>query len=275
MDKIHIKNLEVFGYHGVLPEENSLGQKFLISVTLHVDTRNAGVSDDLSKTVNYGKVCQFITRFLNEQTFSLIEAAAEHLSMELLSRFDNVRRVELEISKPWAPIGLPLDAVSVEIDRGWHRAYVALGSNLGDSMGYIQNGLKGLREITRTRLLKQSTIIPTKAYGVTEQPDFLNAVVLLETLLSPMELLRELNRIEDENGRTRQIKWGPRTLDLDIVFYDDLVINEEGLVIPHPDMKNRDFVLKPLAELDPYYLHPVLGKTIKQLLERVNLSVVQ
>ncbi len=275
MDKIHIRNLEVFGHHGVLPEENKLGQKFLISATLHMDTRIAGVSDDLSKTVNYGKVCQFMTSYLNERTFSLIEAAAEHLSMDLLERFSNVRKLDLEIAKPWAPIGLPLESVSVEISRAWHRVYVALGSNMGDTNQYIQNGFKALDEITRTHLISKSTVIKTEPYGVKDQPDFLNAVALVETLLSPKELLAQLNRIEDENGRTRQIKWGPRTLDLDIIFYDDIVYNEDGLIIPHIDMKNREFVLRPLAELDPYFIHPVFKKTVKQLLERVNLSVVQ
>jgi dihydroneopterin aldolase/2-amino-4-hydroxy-6-hydroxymethyldihydropteridine diphosphokinase len=108
-------------------------------------------------------------------------------------------------------------------------------------------------------------MITTKPYGPVEQEDFLNGCLVLETMLNQEELLELLHRIEAEAGRKRLIVWGPRTLDLDIVFFDKLVYESEDLIIPHVDMQNRLFVLQPLAELCPNYRHPILGKTVTQL----------
>ncbi len=114
-----------------------------------------------------------------------------------------------------------------------------------------------------------SELLVTKPYGGVEQEDFLNGCLELETLLTPQELLEELHRIEQEAGRERKIHWGPRTLDLDILFYDKELIETEDLIIPHVDLENRYFVLKPLAEIAPNFRHPILKKTVTQMLEAV------
>ncbi len=269
VDQIRIKNLEVFGKHGVFPEENRLGQKFLINATLYMQTREAGLKDDLTKSIHYGEVSQFMTKFMVEHTFRLIETAAEQMARAVLLEFPAMNRITLEICKPWAPIGLPLEAVSVEITRGWHRAYVAVGSNLGEKEEYIQNGIEVLRWDEDCVVERVSQLLSTKPYGVLEQPDFLNGMIELRTLLSPEELLHLLHEIEKAANRERKIHWGPRTLDLDIIFYDDYVVDQEKLQIPHPDMQNREFVLKPLAELAPYFRHPLNRKTVKQMLEEL------
>lgn len=267
-DKIRIRNLEVFGNHGVFPEENKLGQKFLVSAVLYTDTREAGITDDLTKSIHYGEVSHFITKYMRENTYQLIESAAEQLARALLLEYERLEWVDIEIQKPWAPIGLPLESVSVEVSRGWHRAYIAVGSNLGDKGEYIRQGIAALRAVRDCKVEKESELIVTKPYGVTDQPDFLNGMLQVKTLLTPMELLKQLNEIERAAKRERKIHWGPRTLDLDIIFYDDLILDTEKLVIPHPDMQNRDFVLGPLAELAPWYRHPVLGKTVTELLKK-------
>ncbi len=129
MDQIRIEQLEVFAKHGAIPEENVLGQKFLVSAVLFTDTRKAGRNDQLDQTISYGRASKFMERYLREHTFQLIESAAEKLAEELLLMYpDSLKSVELEIRKPWAPIGLPLQYVSVRITRGWHQAYIALGS---------------------------------------------------------------------------------------------------------------------------------------------------
>ncbi len=266
LDRINIRNLEVFGRHGVFPAENRLGQKFIINATLYVSTREAGLKDDLTKSVHYGEVSHFMTNYMTEHTFGLIEAAAERMAEAVLLHFPLLQQITLEISKPWAPIGLPLEAVSVEITRGWHLAYIAVGSNLGDKEAYIRRGVEALSRKEKCVVERVSELIVTKPYGVEEQPDFLNGMIELRTLLFPQELLDVLHQVEQEANRERNMRWGPRTLDLDIIFYDDCVVDQEKLQIPHPDMENRQFVLKPLAELAPYLRHPLNGKTVKQML---------
>lgn len=269
-DEIHIENLQVFASHGVFPEENRLGQKFLVSAVLYTDTRKAGMSDDLTLSTHYGEVSQFITTFLQENTYQLIEAAAENLARAVLETYPLVQGISLEIKKPWAPVKLPLDYVSVKIERFWHCAYIALGSNMGDKKGYLDMAVSSLDRQPDCRVEKVSDYIVTKPYGGVQQDDFLNGALKLMTLQEPLELLETLHRIEAEAGRVRDVRWGPRTLDLDILLYDDLVMDSETLVIPHIEMHKRDFVLQPLAQLAPYLRHPVLGKTMAQLEEEVS-----
>ena len=266
-DKIKIEDLEVFANHGVFPEENVLGQKFVVSAVMYTDTRRAGLTDELTASIHYGEASAFITEYLKSHTFKLLEKVAEGLAEEMLVRIAGLQKVQIEIKKPWAPVGLPLKTVSVEIEREWHTAYIALGSNMGDSRSILEAAVQALDEIKNTKVEKVSTFITTPPYGVTDQPDFLNGCLKLSTLLYPEELLKELNRIEKEAGRERIIHWGPRTLDLDIIFYDDLVAETDTLCIPHVEMHKRAFVLEPLHEIAPYKRHPVYGKTVREMLE--------
>lgn len=270
LDEIRIEDLEVFANHGVFPEENVLGQKFLVSAVLYTDTRRAGRTDDLTASIHYGEVCAFIDRYLREHTFKLLERAAESLAEELLLNTQNLRKVRIEIKKPWAPVGLPLKTVSVSIEREWHDVIIALGSNMGDREGYLNGAVEKLNAVRGCRVKKVSDFIETPPYGVTDQEDFLNGCLEMETLMYPHELLDELHRIEKEAGRERIIRWGPRTLDLDIIFYDDMIQQDDDLCIPHVEMHKRDFVLKPLCGIAPYKRHPVTGKTVKEMLDEVN-----
>lgn len=266
MDKIRIKNLELFAKHGVFPEENALGQKFLVSADLYTDIRPAGLTDDLNASIDYGMVCHKIKDFLEQHTFRLLETAAEKLVWSLLTEIAGLKKVTLEIQKPWAPVGLPLETVSVRITRGWHTAYIALGSNLGEKETYLRNAVESLNQADGCRVEEVSEFLVTEPYGYTEQDDFLNGCLCLKTLLTPEELLALLHKLEQEAERKREIRWGPRTLDLDIIFYDDLVMDSRDLQIPHGDMQNRDFVLRPLAQIAPYVRHPILKKTVGGML---------
>lgn len=265
MDKITIQNLEVFAKHGVYPEENALGQKFVISVVMHTSTRKAGMTDDLRFSVNYGEVSHFIEEFVTNHTWKLLETIAERLAQELLLKYPLIAQVDLKIQKPWAPIGLPLDTVSVEISRRWHTAYIALGSNMGDKKGYLDMAVSRLNERKDCQVKKVSDYLVTEPYGGVEQDDFLNGALELRTTLEPEALLEILHEIEQEAGRVRQIHWGPRTLDLDILLYDDLIMDTPDLHIPHVEMHLRDFVLTPMAQIAPWKRHPLVGKTMKEL----------
>ena len=272
MDKIHIKDLELFAKHGVFPEENVLGQKFLVSAVLYASTREAGKTDDLTKSIHYGEVSHFIKTFLEDHTYQLLETAAERLAGELLLETAGLEKIRLEIKKPWAPVGLPLKTVSVEIERGWHTAYIALGSNMGDKEGYLNQGVEGLQNTRGCEVLAVSDFLATEPYGMVDQDEFLNGAIKIRTLLTPYELLDRLNEIEREAKRERIVHWGPRTLDLDILLYDDLILDDERLHIPHIEMYKREFVLKPLCQIAPYVRHPVYNRTALELLEALRIS---
>lgn len=143
-------------------------------------------------------------------------------------------------------------------------ACVGLGSNLGDRRGHLRAALAELRRAGR--LLAVSPLYETEPVGLREQPLFLNAVARLETELAARQLLERLLDIEAERGRARREKDGPRTLDLDLLCYGDRILKEEGLVVPHPRLHLRRFVLEPLAAAAPGWRHPVLGKTVEELL---------
>ena len=265
MDIIRIDNLEVYAYHGVYDEEKEKGQYFYVNAELYTNTRKAGMNDDLDASTNYGTVCDFIHDFMTKHTYDLIETVAEQLAQALLLEFKLVKSVLLEIRKPHAPIEKEFESVSVEIERGWHEAFVAFGSNLGDKEKFIDEAIEALSNLPQINIVAISDKIVTEPYGNVEQDVFLNGVMKIETLLSADELLQILQKVEEHAGRERKIHWGPRTLDLDIIFYDDDIISEDDLIVPHPDMKNRDFVFKQLMQIAPYKLHPVYRKTISDM----------
>ncbi|MGN1160503.1 MAG: 2-amino-4-hydroxy-6-hydroxymethyldihydropteridine diphosphokinase [Lachnospiraceae bacterium] len=273
MDEIRIDNLEVYAHHGVFPEENEKGQHFYLNAVLYVDTRKAGTTDELTDSTHYGLVCEEMTDAMTEHTWKLIESAAEYVAERVLLKFPLVRAMDLEVRKPEAPIPLPFESVSVKIHRGWHTCYIALGSNLGDSEKLLTEAVAKLRGVEQIRMKQVSSFIKTAPYGGVEQPDFLNGAVCIETLLPPHELLDLLHVIEREAGRERKVHWGPRTLDLDILFYDDVILYEPDLMIPHIDLENRTFVLLPMCELNPLWKHPVSGKSMKELLNELQKRV--
>ena len=274
-DQIRIEELEVYAHHGVYPEENEKGQHFYVNATLYTNTRPAGMADDLRLSTNYGEVCQFITEFMQQHTFQLIETVVEWTAYEVLQHFPLVQGLDLEIRKPEAPIPLPFGSVSVAIHREWHEAYIAVGSNMGDSRGHIAKALGQLEKHKDIQVTKVSGLLETLPYGGVEQENFVNGMFEIRTLLTPEELLRELHKIEASEGRERKIHWGPRTLDLDIIFYDDLIYSSEDLVIPHVDMENRYFVLKPLSELAPNFRHPITHKTVAQMLAELPVDLTE
>lgn len=270
MDRIEIRVLEVFAYHGVEEQEKLEGQNFYIDATLYCDVRTPGNSDELDDTINYALACEFIDRFLKENRFDLIEAAAEQTVTALLKRMPKLRKIDFTIHKPSAPIGLPFEDVSVSITRMWNKAYLSVGSNMGDKEEYLNQAIESFYDDYNCRVIQVSKFIETEPYGPVEQDNFLNGCVEIETLYTPQELLAFANQIEQTAGRTREIHWGPRTLDVDIILYNNEIVYEPNLIIPHKEMHKRAFVLVPLSQIAPYAMNPVLNKSVSALLEELS-----
>ncbi|MBR1470942.1 MAG: 2-amino-4-hydroxy-6-hydroxymethyldihydropteridine diphosphokinase [Lachnospiraceae bacterium] len=265
MDEIRIRELKVFAYHGVYPRENEQGQDFYINAALRCSTQRAGISDDLEASVSYEEVCELLQREMKAHTWKLLEAAAEHISAVLFAKYALLQELVLEIRKPDAPIDADFASVSVCIRRKRHVAYVAYGANEGDCEQQIEDGIAMLDRDPFCMVARMTKPLKSTPYGGVEQSDFYNGVIELQTVYEPVELLHCLQGIEKAQGRERKEHWGPRTLDLDILLYDDLVYDSRELTIPHPDMMNRDFVMLPLSQLASHVRHPLTGKTIGEM----------
>jgi 2-amino-4-hydroxy-6-hydroxymethyldihydropteridine diphosphokinase len=148
------------------------------------------------------------------------------------------------------------------------RVFIGMGSNLGDRAVQIRKAVESIGMMPATEIVRMSSIYETSPVGIPDQPRFLNAVIEVSTRLVPRDVLKEVRKIEKELGRTEYRRWGPRTIDLDILLYDNDVIISDELTVPHPRMTERKFVLVPLAELDPAVVHPVEQKTVGMILAR-------
>jgi 2-amino-4-hydroxy-6-hydroxymethyldihydropteridine diphosphokinase len=151
------------------------------------------------------------------------------------------------------------------------KAFVGLGSNLGEREAMIRLALDDLARLPETTLVRASSLYDTEPVGEVDQPNFLNAVAQLDTALTARQLLWNLLLIEKRLGRVRTQRWGPRTIDLDLLLYGQQVIEESDLRVPHPEMIRRSFVLVPLVELDPLLIHPVTGETLVGHLSRLGV----
>jgi 2-amino-4-hydroxy-6-hydroxymethyldihydropteridine diphosphokinase len=149
------------------------------------------------------------------------------------------------------------------------RVYIGIGSNLGDRDFLVRKAVEALRQLPQTNVSGVSSLYDTEPVGETEQPPFLNAVAWIETELPARDLLWQMLLIERRMGRVRAKRWGPRPIDLDLLFYDTELIDEPDLQVPHPEANRRAFVLLPLLELDPHFRHPVTGETVRRMIQKL------
>ena len=265
MDKIHIKDLEIIGFHGAIPEEKVLGQKFVLSFELDVDLRQAGKNDDLTKTVHYGELAQKVEEEFTKTSYDLIEKAAEEICEFVLLNYPLVKKVKLLLKKPWAPTRKHVEYVAVEIERKWNKVYIAAGSNLGDKEETLKEAIYKIDKRKDCVVTKVSNFYTTDPVGYEDQDQFVNCVFEIDTLQTPSELMDTLLEVEKDFKRERIIRWGPRTLDLDIIFYDDIISYDEHILIPHPRANERQFVMKPMCDINPYYVHPIYRKRVMDI----------
>jgi 2-amino-4-hydroxy-6-hydroxymethyldihydropteridine diphosphokinase len=149
------------------------------------------------------------------------------------------------------------------------KAYIGLGSNLGNRLGNIRFALAAMGQMPGSSVIRMSAVYETEPLGNADQPKFLNAAVELETSLEPMVLLRSLQRVEQHMGRVRQVKWEPRVIDLDILYFGSQVIDDPDLKVPHPELSLRGFVLVPLCDLIPEFEDPVKSQKVKAMLKMI------
>ncbi|MDE6690421.1 MAG: 2-amino-4-hydroxy-6-hydroxymethyldihydropteridine diphosphokinase [Clostridia bacterium] len=265
MSAITVKGLKVKARHGVLPEEKINPQPFVFDIEIDCDTYVAAVSDDVSMTVNYAEVCKAVTDYCVANTFGLIETLAYKTAFLLVEKFPLIKAVEVTVHKPKAPVGLPFDDISVTANVERNTVILSLGSSEGDKKATLDGAVKALGALDGVTVLKVSDYIETEPYGGAAQNKFLNCAVKAECLLSPRELLNKIHEIEAEFGRVREKRWDDRTLDIDIVFFGNKIIAEEGLCVPHPDYKNRAFVLTPLKQIVPDFVCPLFHKRIADM----------
>jgi len=257
-DRITLTGVTAYGHHGVLAQEKSEGQEFSVDLALEVDLSRAGASDDLRHTVNYAEVAADAVTILQGPSQDLIETVATQIADAVLTR-PLVEAVEVTLHKPHAPVGVPFSDVTVALRRERDvPVVIALGANLGaDPADTLERAVERLREAAGLRDLRVSPLFETDPVGGPEQPDYTNAVALARTSLAPWRLLAALHGVEAEFGRTREVRWGARTLDLDLIqvgtpgLPSEVVSDDPELTLPHPRAHERGFVLVPWHALDP------------------------
>ncbi|MDE6598256.1 MAG: 2-amino-4-hydroxy-6-hydroxymethyldihydropteridine diphosphokinase [Clostridia bacterium] len=254
MGIIKIRGLEISACHGVKDFEKVNPQRFVFDADLTCDFYAAAISDDLEKTVNYSRVCKEIAEVTRGNVFNLIEKLAYECAFSIMEKFERVEKITLTVNKPDAPVKQKFDTVAVTVTVEREKAYLSIGSNLGDKKQYLDTAIKMLNETRGVKVEKISDYISSEPYGGVAKNEFLNCAAVVSTLLTPHALLDEIHRIEAECGRARKERWGDRTLDIDIIFFGEKKIRDERLIIPHPDYKNRDFVKKPLKQIAPHML---------------------
>lgn len=256
-DRIVLSGVTAYGYHGVLEQERRDGQEFVVDVLLEVDLEDAVASDDLDDTVSYAEVADDIVDRLTGEPCALIESLAGRIAADALAR-DPVEAVEVVVHKPQAPVGHPFRDVEVRL---WRErsvpVVIALGANLADPSATLTRAARDLAAVRGLRVDAVSRLLETDPVGGPEQPAYLNAVVLATTRRSARSLLARLHALEARHGRVRDVRWGPRTLDLDLIQYgapgsaDELISSDPALTLPHPRAHERAFVLAPWLDVDP------------------------
>ncbi|MFC3690213.1 2-amino-4-hydroxy-6-hydroxymethyldihydropteridine diphosphokinase [Aquipuribacter hungaricus] len=261
VDQVAVRGIRGRGTHGVLAHEKRDGQEFSVDVVLHVPTLRAGSTDDLADAVDYSVVAQKAHAVLVGPSLDLVEAVAGRIAAEVMAD-PRLVAVDVTVHKPQAPVGVPFDDVTVTVRRTRDdvradtppeapvRAVLALGANLGDPYATLHEAVLDLSVLDGVSVVEASPVVDSAPVGGPEQGRYLNAVVLVDTTLSPRALLHACQDVETAHGRAREVRWGPRTLDVDVVTYGDLRLDAHELGLPHPMAAGRRFVLLPWSMVD-------------------------
>jgi len=253
-DRVRLEGLRIVARHGLLPEERSRPQPFSIDLDLEGDLAPPGATDELELTIDYGEVVEAVSRVVGETSVGLLERLVTLVADEVLRRFPLVDRVGVTLTKLRPPVPADLGAASVRCwrERPRRAAYLGLGSNLGDRLGHLRVAVASLPDVVAVSRVYETAPVG----GPPGQGPYLNLVVALATARSPRGLLAVARRLEQAAGRVRTVTNGPRTLDVDVLFVGEEQVDEPDLVVPHPRLFARRFVLAPLSELAPDRVPP-------------------
>ncbi|MDQ4098428.1 MAG: 2-amino-4-hydroxy-6-hydroxymethyldihydropteridine diphosphokinase [Actinomycetota bacterium] len=260
MDVVELRGLRALGHHGVLPGEQDRPQPFEVDLEVEADLSRAGATDDLADTADYGALVAAAVRVVTDERWNLLERMAQRVGEEVLAADGRVEAVTVTVRKLRPPVPLDMASAGVRVRRmrgvepapARRRAFLGLGANLGDRRRTLREAVAALPDVVAV-----SPLYETEPVGGPEgQPPYLNVVVELLTGRSPRALLEWGQRLEAEAERDRDAeeRFGPRPLDVDVLWVDDMAVDEPDLVVPHPRMFDRRFVLAPLADLAPELL---------------------
>jgi dihydroneopterin aldolase/2-amino-4-hydroxy-6-hydroxymethyldihydropteridine diphosphokinase len=271
LDRIAVSGLRVFGRHGVLPAERANGQDFIVDAALAVDTSSAAATDDLTRTADYSQLAGRLAGIVAGEPVALIETLADRLAAACLAEAA-VLAAEITVHKPHAPVGQPVQDITVTVARS--RVVLALGSNLGDRLASLQAGLDVLAAGPGLNRIAVSPVYQTTPVGGPAQDDYLNAVVIAQTSLPACAVLERARAAEQALGRVRTERWGPRTLDVDVIVSGGQISAGPELTLPHPRAHERAFVLAPWLDLQPGAQLPGWGP-VAELLAAVGQAGVR
>lgn len=262
VDQVAVTGIRARGTHGVLDFEKRDGQEFSCDVVMHVPITRAGRTDDLADAVDYSVVAKQAHDVLAGPSLDLVETVAERIASVVMAD-TRLLAVDVTVHKPRAPVGVPFGDVTVRVRRTRAdvradtapdapvRAVLGLGANLDDPYATLHRAVLDLAETDGITVVESSPVVDSAPVGGPEQGRYLNAVVLVDTTLSPRALLHACQDVERAHGRTREVRWGPRTLDIDVVDVAGLALEANGLALPHPQASFRRFVLLPWSLVDP------------------------
>lgn len=292
VDQVAVTGIRGRGTHGVLDHEKRDGQEFLCDVVLHVPVTRAGRTDDLADAVDYAVVAGQAYDVLVGESLDLVETVAERIAAAVLADA-RVLAVDVKVHKPMAPVGVPFGDVTVRVRRTRAdvladaapdtavRAVLGLGANLGEPAETLHRAVVDLAAAAGITVVVASPVVESAPVGGPRQGRYLNAVVLVDTMLSPRALLHACQDVERTHGRSRETRWDARTLDIDVLDVGGLTLDANGLVLPHPRASFRRFVLLPWSIVQPQaelslhgFRRPVTG-WLEDLLEEEQEVVVR
>ncbi|GBR54192.1 bifunctional folate synthesis protein [Neokomagataea thailandica NBRC 106555] len=268
---VEVRDLCLFGYHGVLPEENRLGQRFVVDIAIKADLSQAQRNDSYSDAVCYGSLCDIASAVVTGPPLALIETVAARIAETILERFAAVEWVRVCVRKPSVPVTYALSETSATVEHVRHyEVAFSLGANLGEREATLSAAVDWLSVAEGLEILAVSSLFDSAPWGGVDQPGFVNLCVTGRTTLRPHALLRLCKETERALGRQTGRRWGERAVDIDILYYGDLEMEDRVLTLPHKHMFERAFVLEPLAEIVPERL--MSGRSVKDALAVLSRS---